>query len=73
MASLARCNRLGATSLASMLREQSSTKTRVLAEQMADLRLLAPLRPRQGEPHPGHGEDEQRLLEGAAGGAVPSG
>ncbi len=69
MASLARCNRLGATSLASMLREQSRMKRVSWPNRVADLRLLAPLRPRQGESHPSRGEHEQHLLEGAAGGA----
>ena len=35
--------------------------------EMAHLRLLAPLRPRQGQADPGRGEDEQRLLDRAAG------
>jgi hypothetical protein len=41
-----------------MLREQSRMKEGVLAIQVADLRLFAPLRPCQGKTHPGCRKDE---------------
>ena len=45
----------------------------VLAERVAHLRLLAPLRPGQGQADAGHGEHQQHVLEGAAGRAVGAG
>ena len=73
MASLARCSRLGATSLASMLREQSRMKSVSWPNRWLTSACSPHCGPRQGNPDPGGGEDEQRLLEGAPGGADGAG
>ena len=57
MASLARCNRFGRDIARQHAARAIQHEQDVLAKQLADLRLLAPLRPRQGEADAGHRQE----------------
>ena len=56
-----------------MLREQSRRKRVSWPSRVADLGLLAPLRPRQRETDAGHGQHEQHVLDARGGRGCASG